>query len=287
VTQDNTQSQFSAISRTIGEYGPGGMAVLETARDALLKSHAAGKAPLVELADLWAESLQEGRGLFDKPDRLWGVTPAAETLDMIGQTTVGPWQLTDWNIRDHYGPPYGVKKEWTTRELVQFCRGNPGIQALMISDYIQEAYALLGRRSPGGIQKYFWLEAWLKGDIGLGAWDEPVLVLPDETGKWEVTPEKMKRTGFYAKQIVLGHRGNPHGLLYWLWVAGDAEGIIRTLAAWRDARRWVWDEGGKKPVETAEPGGMAIAPEDVKFCDCHPKFRDMVRDLARKVLAGG
>ena len=279
---ENTRRQFAILSGAIGEYGPGGRHVLETACNALLEHHAAGKAALVELADLWAESLQEGRGLFDHPDRLWGVTPAAETLDMIGQTTVGPWQMTDWNIRDNYGLPYGVRKEWSLKELIEFCRAHPIVQAKMISDYIAGAYSTYGRRSPHGIQHYFWLEAFLKGEIGLGLWDSPVLVLPDATGKWEVTPEKMKRTGFYAKQIVLGHRGNPHGLLYWLMVVRDEKGMRDLLGRWHGQHRWIWDAAAKKAVETAEPGGFGIKPEDVKFCDCHPEFREKLVQMVKE-----
>jgi hypothetical protein len=226
----------------------------------------------------------EGRSLFNRPDRLWGVTPPAETLDMVGQTTIGPWQMTDWNMREHYGAPYGIRRDWSLAELVAYCLEHPGVQARMIADYMQAAYSRWGRRSPHGIQHYFWLEAFLKGEIGQGAWDAPVLVLPDAAGRWDVTPDAMRRTGFYAKQVVMGHGHNPHGLLFWLWTAGDEPGIRAVLVAWRDQRRWAWDETTKAPVETADPGGFAIRPEDVRQCPCHPEFRDAVRRVAEEVL---
>ena len=277
---ERTERQYTSLLRVIGdEYGAGGREVLGVARAGLGALQREGKALLVELVDLWAESIQEGRGLFNKPDRLWGATSAEETLDLIGQTTVGPWQMTDWNIRDVYGVPYGVRKEWTRTELVEYVKARPVIQAKMISDYVQGAYAAWGRRSPHGIQHYFWLEAYLKGDIGQGAWDAPVLVLPDASGKVAVTPEAMRRTGFYAKQIILGHRGNPHGLLYWLWRLDDEDGMRGVIATWKAQRRWVWDAEAKAPRETPEPGGYAIAPDDVKFCDCHPEFRARLRGL--------
>jgi len=277
---ERTERQYEALLAAIGDaYGAGGREVLGVARAGLGALHREGRAPLVELVDLWAESLQEGRGLFDKPDRLWGPTSAAETLDLIGQTTVGPWQMTDWNIRDHYGPPYGVQAGWPRAELLAWVRARPEVQAKMIADYVQGAYAAWGRRSPHGIQHYFWLEAYLKGEIGQGPWDAPVLVLPDAAGKVTVTPEAMRATGFYAKQILLGHRGNPHGLLYWLWVLGDREGMRAAVATWAAQRRWAWDAAAKAPRETAEPGGYALAPGDVKFCDCHPRFKDDVRGL--------
>lgn len=279
-----TERQYAAICPAIAEYGSGGAQVLEVAYRALREHHANGRAPLVELADLWAECLQEGRSLFDKPDRLWGPTGPAETLDLIGQTTLGPWQLTDWNIRDVYGAPYGVKQEWKLSELSDFCRAHPEVHAKMIADYIQNAYGTYGTRSPYGIQQYFWLEAYLKGEIGQGDWRKPVLVMPEKPGmKPNITPETMKQTGFYAKQILLGHGHNPHGLLFWLWVAQDDAGITAALTRWRDQKRWTWDAEKKSPQRTDAPGGFAVRPDDVKGCACHPAFGPALRALVAAV----
>src|SRR6266550_119723 len=136
---DKTNYQFEILSKSIDEYGPGGMDVLMTAFEGLSEHHVEGKAPSVELVDLWTESLQEGFILFDQPDRLWGPTPAGETLDLIGQTTIGPWQITDWNIRDTFGRPYGVHMDWDFETIVKFCRDKHWVQAKMAADYIQNA----------------------------------------------------------------------------------------------------------------------------------------------------
>jgi hypothetical protein len=59
---------------------------------------------------------------------------------MIGQTTIGPWQLTVSNIRHVYGPRYGVDPNWPDAQVYTFCRDHPDIQAKMIIDYIQLSY---------------------------------------------------------------------------------------------------------------------------------------------------
>jgi hypothetical protein len=120
----------------------------------------------------------------------------------------------------------------------------------------------------------------LKGDIGLSAWDLPVLVQPDPvTKKWEVTPEKMKKTGFYGKQIVLGHPFQIHGLLYWLWLLKDEAGIKDFLKTWREQKKWVWDVKANKAVPTGEPGGFEIKAEDVKYCSCHPAYTKRLKEI--------
>lgn len=279
---EKTKCQYEVLSKSIDEYGPGGKDVLKTAYEGLLEHHTEGKAPSVELVDLWTESLQEGSILFDKPDKLWGVTPAEETLDLIGQTTIGPWQITDWNIRDTFGVPYGVQKDWNLKRIVRFCQSNPLVQAKMAADYVQNADNLYGRRTPYAIQSYFWLEAYLKEEIGLSQWDLPVLVQPDpETKKLEVTPEKMKRTGFYGKQIVMGHSIQKHGLLYWLWVLQDEEGIKDVLRTWREQKKWRWDVQAKKAVPTEEPGKFEIKEYDVRYCACHPDYVSRLKEIIK------
>jgi hypothetical protein len=275
-----TKRQYEILSDAIDAYGPGGKEVLAVAYEALKEHHSQGKAPAVELVDLWTESLQEGSSLFNKPEKLWGATSAEETLDLIGQTTIGPWQITDWNIRDNYGAPYGVQKNWDLRSLVGYCRTNPVIQAKMAADYIQNEDDLYGKRTPLAIQSYFWLEPFLKGEIAGGTWDKPVLVQRDPaTKKLDITPEKMRMTGFYGKQILLGWSGQLHGLLYWLWVLKDQEGIRETLAIWRNQKKWVWDVKINKAVPTGDPGGFGIGLEDVKYCACHPEYTQGLKEI--------
>jgi len=277
-----TKRQYEILSDSIGSYGPGGREVLSVAFEALREHHARGKALSVELVDLWTESLQEGSSLFDKPEKLWGATTAEETLDLIGQTTIGPWQITDWNIRDNFGGPYGVQKNWDLRALVGFCRTNPVIQAKMAADYIQRADELYGKRTPHAIQSYFWLEAFVKGEIGGGAWDNPVLVQPDpSTRKLEITPEKMRNTGFYGKQILLGWKGQPHGLLYWLWVLKDEEGIRTAVRGWKDQKKWIWDAKANASVPTSQSGGFGVTEDDLKYCSCHPEFSLKLKEIIR------
>ena len=255
-------------------YGPGGLKVLKVAYEALREKKMKGEASLVQLEDLWTHALQEGAVLFNKPDKLWGRTGPLETKDMLGQTTIGPWQMTIWNVKDIYGPPYGVKQEWSNEEVYRFCRERPRLQAKMITDYIQKSYEDYGKHSPYAIQRYFWLEAYVKGDIGQGLWyKSPVAVSP--TGRWEdLTPEMKRDTGFYAKQVLLGHPGNKHGLLFWLWVTKDYNAIEDALLTWKEQKKRVWEDG--KAVLTDEPGRFAIQPEDIRFCQCHPDYRDFV-----------
>jgi hypothetical protein len=87
---DDLDRRYRAIVQNIEPYGEGGKIVLDVAYRTLREGKAEGKWPLVGLEDLWAESIQEGRGLMNDPDRRWGRTTAQETKDMIGQTTIGP-----------------------------------------------------------------------------------------------------------------------------------------------------------------------------------------------------
>ena len=237
---EDLDRRYEAIRATGDAYGPGGRIVLDTAYRVLREGRARGQWPLVGLEDLWVEAIQEGAGLFNQPDRRWGKTTAAETKDMIGQTTIGPWQITVTNVKAKYGLPYGVQPEWPDAQVYAYCRDNPDIQAKMIADYIQEAGTNYGRRGPYAIQRYFWLEGYTRGWIGQGAWDKSVLPEPPG-GDWtKLTPEMKADTGFYAKQILVGWRGNPRGLLYWLWVTGDTGGIRAALRTWRYLTGMVW-----------------------------------------------
>jgi len=280
---NDIDARYRAILPRMGEYGPGGREVLDTAYKVLREGKAEGKWPVVGLEDLWAESIKEGRSLFSKPDRLWGKTTAKETRDMIGQTTIGPWQITVTNVKTIYGLPYGISPEWSNEKVYAYCRDHPEIQAKMIADYIQEAYTKYGRRGPYGIQRYFWLEAYVKGWIGQGQWDKSVLPqAPD--GDWTQLTDEMKAdTGFYAKQLFLGWKHQP-GLLYWLWVTGDKQAIVNALRTWRDQRKMVWDENLEDAVPTPEPGGFAIHPEDLKYAKRYPEFYADVLPLVEKVL---
>lgn len=276
--------KYQKIKDFIGEgmYGKGGLVVLKVGYEALREKKMKGGAKLVGIEDLWAHAVKEGAVLFNKPDKLWGKTTAEETHDMLGQTTIGPWQITVWNVKDIYGPPYGVKKEWSNAEVYVWCREHPEIQAKMISDYIQLSYTDYGLRSPYAIQRYFWLEAYVKGEIGQGKWtNRPVAIPP--SGNWkDLTPEMLRNTGFYAKQLLLGSQHNQHGLLFWLWVTGDIEAIKDTLRVWRDQKKLIWQDG--KIVKTEEPGNFAIQPGDLIFCDCHPEFKEKLKGLVKQIL---
>lgn len=277
--------RYAALLEHSDPYGPGGKIVLDTAYRVLREGHAEGRWPLVGLEDLWVEAIQEGAGLFNQPDRRWGLTTAAETKDMLGQTTIGPWQITVTNVKTKYGLPYGVNPDWPDAKVYTYCRDHPEIQARMICDYIQEAYTKYGRRGPYGIQRYFWLEGYTRGWIGQGAWDKSVLPEPPG-GDWtRLTPEMKADTGFYAKQILVGWRGNPRGLLYWLWVTGDVDAIRDTLRTWRDQRLMVWDESIGDAVLTDQPGNFAVHPDDLRYVAAFPEcYADLVR-LVNEVLA--
>lgn len=238
--------KYEKIRRHPAWAGPGAQEVLRVAYETLRE----GKWKHVGLEDLVVESLQEGRILFEKPEKRWGPTTAAETKDFIGQTTIGPWQITITNIRNTYGAKYGVDPKWTDGEIARFCAKNPRVQAAMICDYIEGTYARYGRRSPYAIQAYFWLEPFVKGESAQGPWDESVLKRP------------MKESGFYAKQIVCGHPHQPYGLLYWLGYTeawAEAEQVVR---AWSEAKRHVWATDHAEA--TKEEGGFGLQAEDLK-----------------------
>jgi hypothetical protein len=237
----------------------------------------------VGLEDLWTECIQEGAGLFNDPDRRWGKTTAEETKDMIGQTTIGPWQITVTNVKTKYGLPYGVRPDWSDEKVYTYCRDHPDIQAKMIADYVQEAYTKYGRRGPYGIQRYFWLEAYVRGWIGQGRWDLSVLPTPPD-GDWRrLTPAMKANTGFYAKQVLVGWRGNPRGLLYWLWATNDLDAVREVLRTWRYQKKMVWDEKLGDAVSTDEPGNFAIRPRDLKymrpFTECHTVLTRLVNEV--------
>lgn len=294
---DEIDRKYEAIRDFIGEdmYGPGGQEVLGVAYRALRQQWQMDEGTLVGLEDLWAHSLQEGLILFNQPDRLWGRTTAEETADMIGQTTVGPWQMTIWNIRDNYGPRYGVDPNWSNAEINSFCRRHPEIQAKMIIDYIQLSYESFGERSPYAIQRYFWLEAYVRGDIGQSDdWTRSPVAHPPAGGTWEDLTDEMKAdTGFYAKQVLMGTNYTDTGLLFWLAVTGDTDAIRDVLRTWRDQRRIVIPEEGSNVrgeviegvnyVLTDVPGGFAISPDDVIYYNEFPEIQDEIRGLITEI----
>jgi hypothetical protein len=283
VTLDRKYERMKAF---IGEamYGKGGLEVLTVAYKALREKRQDGEAGLVGLEDLWAHALKEGRDLFNKPDKLWGKTTAEETRDMLGQTTIGPWQMTIQNVREIYGPPYGVRKEWTNAQAYGYVRAHPEIQAKMIIDYIQKSYEDYGLRGPYAIQRYFWLEAYVKGEIGQGDWQKSPVAVPPE-GDWrKLTPEMKRDTGFYAKQILLGSKFNQYGLLFWLYVTKDTPAIEQTLWRWKQQQKCVWQND--RAVVTQEPGKFVVPPEDVIYPESHPHMRAALRSIARKVYEG-
>ncbi|WP_428389440.1 hypothetical protein [Mucisphaera sp.] len=277
-------------------YHPGGLQVLDTAHAALQQKHANGQASLVGLEDLWAHSLQEALTLFKQPNRLWGKTTAEETADMIGQTTIGPWQITVTNIRQIYGPPYGVDPDWTNAQIYAFCRDRPEVQAHMIIDYIQRSYEQFGQRSPYAIQRYFWLEPFVRGELGQASdWTTSVVAKPPPGQTWQdLTPAMKADTGFYAKQILMGAPYTDTGLLFWLHVSGDTHAITQTLRTWRDQPRIVANDDASLPNQirsqgityaiTHQPGHFAIQPEDLRFYNIDPSRREPVRQLIQQVL---
>lgn len=289
-------ARYERMRAYIGEdmYAPGGLEVLATAHQALREKWMQGEGLEVDIEDLWTHALQEGQVLFSQPDRLWGITTASETHDMIGQSTVGPWQMTTWNVRDNYGPRYGAQGDWTDAETHGWCAAHPDLQAKMIIDYIALSYELFGRRSPYAIQRYFWLEPFVRGAMGQAEdWTKSPVAVPPEGMTWEdLTPEMMADTGFYAKQILLGARYNHRGLLFWLVVSGNEEGARDLLRTWRDQRRIVIEdtptgEGivheGMEYVLTDEPGGFGIAPDELIWDDIDPAIRVRMIELIEEV----
>lgn len=253
---------MSELSRDTGD---GGREIVETAYHTLAAGRALYRWPDVGLEDLWAHALKEGRTLFDDPKARWGRTGPRETKDMIGQTTIGPWQITIGNVQNDYGLPYGISPSWKTNDVFDYCQQNPPVQAGMICDYIQRSYSTFGERGPYAIQRYFWLEAFAKNEIGQGPWDKSVLPTPPD-GDWKkLTPEMKADTGFYAKQILLGTKGNPRGLLYWLWTTGDTNAISATLNRWRTQRDGTWNEETKLVDLGSASGHFTIALDDLKY----------------------
>ncbi len=295
--------KFQRIHDFIGQdrFGPGAPDVLEVAYLALRKKHAAGEAQLVGLEDLWSHALQEGLALFNQPDKLWGKTTAEQTADMIGQTTIGPWQMTLWNIRDNYGPRYGIDPKWDNAKIYAFCREHPDVQASMIIDYIQLSYETFGKRSPYAIQRYFWLEPFVKGELGQAEdWTKSVVAKPPPGGTWQdLTPEMKADTGFYAKQILLGAPYTKTGLLFWLKVTKDDDAIREVLRTWRDQKKIVVADPQDAPgtpeapgtmvmenihyITTDQPGGFTIKPEDVVFYKDQPKIHHAILKLIDEV----
>src|SRR5262245_53346001 len=241
IAQEPTLMQrYERIRNSAASHGPGGLAVLDMAYKAMSDSRLAG------LEDLWATALKEGRTLF-RSDRLWKATGPGETGDMLGQTTIGPWQITIENARE-YGSVYGVQSDWSTSKVAAFLEQHPELQAKIAHDFIEESYRNLGRRTPMAIQRYFWLDGYLQKKIGQGPWHASVLAKPGA----------MENTGFYAKQLLLGSRFNPQGLLYWLYISEDKAGIQETLRTWFDA-------------------GYPVTESDLAHCSCDPKFQEFLK----------
>lgn len=277
------QQRFERMLELSRDTGDGGREILEVAYHTLAAGKAMKRWPDVGLEDLWAHALKEGRTLFNDPNARWGKTGPKETADMLGQTTVGVWQITVRNIQKEYGPQFGVKREWTAGEVFEFCQQHPEIQAGMICDYIQISYSTLGVRSPLAIQRYFWLAAFVTGEIGQGEWDASVLPKPPD-GDWtKITPAMKRDTGFYGKQILLGTESNPRGLLYWLWANDDLAGIKATLQSWKDQRDASWD-----PVEATANligprGHYTIQEADLKYVPderCKAAIAEAIKQIA-------
>lgn len=277
------EHRYEKMLKEIDRYGPGGKEVLTTAYTALKEGYKEGKWKDVYLEELWTHALQEGLALFNTP-RLWGPTPAEETGDMLGQLTVGPWQMTLQNIKI-YGLPYGGNSSWSDKEWLSWVRSHPEVQAKMICDFLQNLCDQYGKFSIYCIQAYFWLEPFVKGEIGQGPWyKSPVAKSP--TGRWQdITPEDKRQTGCYAKQILLGNWYNPHGLLYWLYVTNDEQTIRYIIDLWnKKQRKYRWDEIQKIAVPTEEKLiGYEIKEDDIIYCNCHPEFKEYIKNIIRQI----
>ena len=275
---DDLQQRFERMSDRSRDLGDGGREVLETAYHTLAAGRAMGRWPDVGLEDLWSHAIKEGRGLFADPTTRWGRPTAARARDVVGQTTIGPWQMTLRNVQRLYGQPYGVRYDWPAADVFRFVEDRPGVQAGMICDYVATSYASLGPRGPLAIQRYFWLSAFVKGDIGQAAWDRGVLPEAPDGDPAKLTYAMRRQTGFYAKQILLGTRANPRGLLYWLWVTGDLDAIRATLLAWKQQRDVTWNEGPADVLYLESTGHYAIVVDDLKYVP------DEARDAIAKCL---
>jgi hypothetical protein len=241
------EQRMQRIEAHSADYGNGGLSVLKSAYEALSQ----GQYELVSLEDLWATALKEGKTLFSGK-KLWSATLPAQTGDMLGQTTIGPWQITIANARE-FGAAHGVVKTWSDGQVLSFLELKPVIQAQIGADFMEASYRKYGRRAPSAIQSYFWLDAFVQKKIGQGPWYASVLAK---------APGQMAQTGFYAKQLLLGSRFNPEGLLYWLYRAGDETAVRETLALWNQK-------------------GYPITTEDLEHCSCDPAFRDWLSDEIR------
>lgn len=275
-------TRYQRIRQHIRRYGRGGEEVLRVAWQTLRRGYVRGRWSRVGLEDLWTHALQEGRALFAQPrHRLWGTTHAQETGDMLGQTTVGPWQMTWKNVRDRFGHSHGIGKHWSDARILAYCRQHPHVQAAMIADYIQQSYEQYGQRSPYAIQNYFWLEGYLRRWIGLAAWHVSVLPRRPVGGWRKLTPGMKANTGFYAKQIILGTPHHPYGLLYWLWISRDATTIRQILQNWHNQPRMQWDSTKQMAILTPQQGNFAIRPRDIRYVRVH--HRRFWRFLGQKI----
>lgn len=243
------EQRLQRLQSHSAQYGSGGALVLTNAYQALSEGHY----ELVGMEDLWATALKEGRTLFSSK-KLWSATPPGQTEDMLGQTTIGPWQITIANARE-FGALHGVVKTWSDSQVSSFLETRPVVQARIAADFIEASYSNFGRRAPLAIQSYFWLEAFAEKRIGQGPWYASVL---------SKSPGQMTQTGFYAKQMLLGSRFNPEGLLYWLYRTGDEPAVRETLALWKLK-------------------GYEISTEDLEYCSCEREFREWLSDKIRNL----
>jgi hypothetical protein len=195
--------------------------------------------------------------------------------------------MTVWNIKDIYGPPYGLKPNLTNNEVIKWAKANPKIQARMIADYIQVSYQDYGKRGPYAIQRYFWLEPFAKGESGLSKewWKSPVAKPPKGKTWKDLTPEMIADTGFYGKQIVCGHPYQPRGLLYWLSFSNDIDGIDDVLKVWKNEPKRIWDEEKKIAVPTKENGGFELKPEDLLFWPKEDEAKKKIVEERMKIIS--
>ncbi len=241
---------------------------LDACQEGLKKLYAQGKAPLVELADLWAMQWPQ------------------KHLLLSHHKTENGWELgIDKDILIKYGPDCGITDDPTKVNIVDFVQDHPEAEAMMAAERLQELFVQFGRRSPYAYQGFEEdLKPFLNGVVGQEAWGARPRLSMEE--------DNPKKTDFAGKYVVLGLKGlifgggefatyeiNRPGLLYWLWLCEDTDGIKNCLIVWRDQVKFKWDDATNVPVKTADPGQFEIKKEDIQYPSNEAAYLDAVKKI--------